>query len=110
MIWNGEQSPFAEFLRLSDWLHQRLGRHHSIPLVELCELLFVFLTEVKQLPAKNVASAIWRDYQAGGRSDKPLFLRPYVPDAVVSRRDRSRVTAPKRQERHLAQKLTGAAK
>jgi len=53
-----------------------------------------------------VAEAIWKDYQAGGRSDKPPFLRPYLPEAVVSRRDRSRSVAPKRQERHLAQRTS----
>ena len=54
---------------------------------------------------QTVADALWFDYQAGGRSDKPPFLRAYLPDVTVSRRDRSRAAAPKRQERHLATKL-----
>jgi radical SAM superfamily enzyme YgiQ (UPF0313 family) len=104
LIWSGAHSAFHEFMRLCDWLQERLGRHHGIALAQLGEFLFKFLTEERQLPPATVAAAIWRDYQSGGRSDKPIFLRPYLPDEVVPRRDRSRSLAPKRQGRHLAQK------
>ena len=106
LIWSGGNSPFQEFMRLCDWLHERLGRHHAIALAQLGEYLFKFLTGEKKLPPATVAGAIWGDYQAGGRSDKPPFLRPYLPDNVAPRRDRSRSVAPKRQERHLAQKFS----
>lgn len=104
LLWCEAASPFREFMRLCDWLHAKLGRHHGIPLVELAEMLFMFLTEEKGLAADMVANAIWSDYQRGGRSDRPIFLRPYLPEEVPSRRARSvgRSTAPKRQERHLA--------
>jgi hypothetical protein len=107
LIWRDAASPFQEFMRLCDWLHNKLGRRHSIALAQLGELLFEFLTVENKMPTATVASAIWHDYQAGGRSDKPLFLRPHLPDTIVSRRDRSRATIPKRQERHL--KLTNHA-
>ncbi|HZV34236.1 MAG TPA: DUF4080 domain-containing protein [Verrucomicrobiae bacterium] len=101
LLWRDAASPFQEFMSFCDWLHARLGRNHAIALAQLGEMLFTFLTEEKNLPAQTVAAAIWADYQAGGRSDKPLFLRPYLPDTPVSRRERSRSTIPKRQERHL---------
>ncbi len=107
LIWSGDASPFQEFLRLSDWLHERLGKHHGIPLAQLGEYLFLFLTEMRDLPPAKVAMAVWRDYQAGGRSDKPAFLRPYVQDAAAPRQKRAHATAPKRQERHLAHKVGG---
>lgn len=107
LIWSGGGSPFQEFMRLSDWLHERLGRHHSIPLAQLGEYLFLFLTETRNLPPQIVAAAIWQDYQAGGRSDKPPFLRPFIQEASVPKRNRTPALAPKRQERHLAQKLNG---
>jgi hypothetical protein len=107
LIWTDEGSPFQEFMRLCDWLHERLGRRHGIALAQLGEMLFAFLVEERKLTAQRVAGAIWHDYQAGGRSDKPPFLRPYLPDVTVSRRDRSRSVAPKRQERHLAQRTAG---
>ena len=49
LIWRDASSPFTEFMRLSDWLHAKLGRHHGIPLAQLGELLFIFLTEEKKL-------------------------------------------------------------
>ena len=101
LLWTQSPSPFHEFMRLCDWLHDRLGRHHSIPLAQLGEQLFIFLTDEKGLPPQTVADAIWRDYQAGGRSDKPLFLRPHLPETFDSHRSRARSLAPKRQQRHL---------
>lgn len=102
LIWSEGNSPFQEFMRLCDWLYERLGRQHSIALSQLGELLFHFLGDEKKLPAQKIAEALWRDYQRGGRTDLPQFLRPYLRPATVSRRDRSRPSAPKRQERHLA--------
>ena len=102
LIWSNGEPPFRAFLRLVDWLHAQLGRQHGIPLVELAESLFRFLTQEKGLPQANVAATLWADYSAAGRSDKPVFLRPHLPDTAVSRRDRARGVVPKRQQRHLA--------
>jgi len=102
LIWQNRQSPFIEFLRFSDWLYDKLRRKHGIPLVELAEMLFTFLTIEKQLLPQSVAAAILADYQAGGRTDVPVFLRAHVPGFAPSRRDRSRPPAPSRQQRHLA--------
>jgi hypothetical protein len=101
LVWNGGGSPFREFMRLTDWLHGQLGRQHGIPLPELAHLLFRFLTEEKKLPAATAAAGLWRDYSAGGRSDKPTFLRAYLPETGVSRRTGSKGGIPKRQQRHL---------
>ena len=102
LIWGNADSPFRAFMRLVDWLHAQLGRQHGIPLVELAESLFRFLTKEKGLPPAHVAATLWADYSAGGRSDKPVFLRPFLPDTTVSRRDRARGDVPRRQQRHLA--------
>ena len=71
--------PFAAFLRFSDWLHARTGRTDGIALVRLMELLFEFLTGELHLDAKPVAETLWRDYQRGGRHDKPGFLKDFLP-------------------------------
>jgi radical SAM superfamily enzyme YgiQ (UPF0313 family) len=105
LLWQGAVSPFSEFMALCDWLHGQLGRQHSIPLAQLGEMFFKFLTQKKNLKAEEVAAALWQDYQTGGRADTPIFLRPHLPEATASRRDRSRGMAPKRQQRHLAQKI-----
>jgi radical SAM superfamily enzyme YgiQ (UPF0313 family) len=94
-------SPFAGFMRWSEWLHGRVGRTDSIALVRLMELLFEFLTGEGRLDPRQTAAAMWRDYQRGGRHDKPSFLKDLLPAEVqqVSAR-RTRVAMPKRQARH----------
>jgi radical SAM superfamily enzyme YgiQ (UPF0313 family) len=101
LLWSAAQdSPFAQFLRLSDWLFDRVGRKHGIALQHLAELLFQFLVEHCGRGAEEVAAAIWRDYQRGGRSDQPAFLRPYVGPADTRLTRRATAALP-RQARHL---------
>jgi hypothetical protein len=93
---------FAGFLRLSDWLHARTHRTDSIALVRLMGLLFEFLTGELKLDPKPVAETLWRDYQRGGRHDKPSFLKDFLPteEEVVPLR-KAKTALPKRQARHL---------
>jgi radical SAM superfamily enzyme YgiQ (UPF0313 family) len=96
------RSPFESFLRLTDWLHETTGRQHGIALQDLMRLLFAHLTEIVGHAPSAVAPALWRDYQRGGRSDLPAFLKPHVTtsaDTRVVRKPRS--SAPARQSRHL---------
>ena len=96
-------SPFWSFLRLCDWLYETAGRKHAIALKDLAKLLHDYLTTVRRLRVDVVSNAIWRDYQRGGRSDLPEFLRPHVQPADT-RTLRPRATpapAPTRQARHL---------
>src|SRR5215203_2193381 len=66
LLWNGA-SPFAQLLKLSDWLYARTKRTDAIALMRLMELLFEFLTKELKVDAIATAKAIWRDYQRGGR-------------------------------------------
>jgi hypothetical protein len=89
-------------MRWSEWLHGRVGRTDSIALVRLMELLFEFLTGERQLDRRQTAEALWRDYQRGGRYDKPAFLKDPLPAEVMPASfRRSRPAVPKRQARHL---------
>jgi hypothetical protein len=97
------RSPFQSFLRLTDWLHDTAGRQHGIALRELMQLLFTHLTDVVGHAPEAVAPALWRDYQRGGRSDLPSFLKPYITasaDTRIVRKPRP-AAAPARQGRHL---------
>ncbi len=96
-----EPSPFAAFLRWSGWLHARVGRTDSIALPRLMELLFEFLTVERKRDARAVAETLWRDYQRGGRRDRPPFLKPFLSSAE---RIPPGPVPPllKRQVRHLA--------
>ena len=94
-------SPFASFLRWSEWLHAHTGRTDSIALVRLTELLFEFLTVELKLDRQSTAAAIWRDYQRGGRHDKPGFLKDLLPtDETSAPPRRTHPGMPKRQARH----------
>jgi radical SAM superfamily enzyme YgiQ (UPF0313 family) len=97
------RSPFESFLRLTDWLHETTGRQHGIALHDLMRLLCAHLTEIVGHAPGTVAPAIWRDYQRGGRSDLPGFLKPHITapaDTRVVRKPRTSGT-PARQGRHL---------
>ena len=70
--------PFAGFMGLSDWLHAQVRRSHGIALGALLEAVFRYLTVERRCDAGEVARRLWEDYQRGGRSDMPVFLRPYL--------------------------------
>jgi len=94
-------SPFHAFLPFSDWLHARTGRTDSIALVRLMELLFEFLTGELHLEARQVAETLWRDYQRGGRHDKPGFLKDFLTEENAIPLRKAKTALPKRQARHL---------
>ncbi|HEV2294675.1 MAG TPA: DUF4080 domain-containing protein [Tepidisphaeraceae bacterium] len=97
-------SPFHAFLALTDWVHATTGRQHGIALQELMQLLFTYLTDTLGHPSERIAPALWRDYQRGGRSDMPAFLRPHVTapaDTRSVRKSPVATTVPPRQRRHL---------
>jgi radical SAM superfamily enzyme YgiQ (UPF0313 family) len=94
-------SPFAAFMRWSEWLHARVGRTDGIALMRLMKLLFEFLVGELGLAREATAQAMWRDYQRGGRHDKPAFLKDYLGQAErLSSAGRPRAAALKRQARH----------
>ncbi len=99
MLWKNT-SPFAAFLRWSDWLYSQIGRTDSIALARLAELLFQFLSAELGLEPKLVAETLWRDWQRGGRTERPEFLRAHIPDSEASSRSRRKATLLKRQSRH----------
>ncbi len=99
-LWR-DQSPFWMLWRLTDWLHQRLGRFVGIPLIKLAELLLDFLTVELGHPIAEVAPLLLRDYWHGGRSDVPTFLRDYVSLVDVRPAEANRaVSSLPRQMRH----------
>jgi radical SAM superfamily enzyme YgiQ (UPF0313 family) len=104
LIWSpmGRVSPFANLLRLSDWLYSHIGRTDTIALARLAELLFRFLTtELNQEPSA-VAEVLARDWQRGGRRDPPEFLRKFLPVTQRSHSPAPKTSLIKRQARHLA--------
>ena len=96
------RSPFVEFLRWSDWLYTQIGRTDSIALVRLAEMLFQHLTTERSMDPKLVAETLWRDWQRGGRHDRPEFLRAWLTDADARPTSSRTASTLKRQSRHGA--------
>ncbi len=101
LVW-GDGSPFAGFACLAAWLFAREGHARGVSLSRLVELLLEYLTTQRGLAAELVAASLWRDYQRGGRNDKPHCLRPYIghTTAPQARIFPSQDAVPKRQARH----------
>ena len=99
LIWSGGPSPFWSFFEFSDWLFQRVGRQHGIALDRLAELLFQYLMARGDATGAMIADSVSRDWQRGGRSDIPSFLRSHLPNARQGSRS-ARGGLP-RQARHL---------
>ena len=102
MLWQGD-SPFAVFLAFSDWLFKTTAATHGIALGRLSELLFEFLTIHRNVEQRQAAETLWEDYRRTGRSDRPAYLREWIPmpargPALASQPGPK--SAAKRQERH----------
>ncbi len=102
LLCSGDKSAFWSFMQWSDWLHARLGRTHAISLVNLANHLFTYLVECRGSNAEDVAATLWDDYQRGGRTDQPEFLRPYIGHESRRRPRPSATGSLKRQSRHQA--------
>jgi len=100
-------SPFAGFMAFSDWLFVRVGRTDSISLVRLMQMLFDFLSQERGLDPVALAETLWRDYQRGGRKDKPSFLVEFLHRKPVHMGSEPRI-GPKRQFRHTSAGLPSA--
>jgi radical SAM superfamily enzyme YgiQ (UPF0313 family) len=101
LVWR-DASPFANFLRFSDWLYARLGRTDTIALARLAEQLFEFLTGELKIEPRLAAEALWRDWQRGGRRDPPEKIRQFLPDEKRNHPRTGQSALPKRQARRLA--------
>lgn len=104
LLWGGNL-PFENFMRFGDWLFAAAGKTNAIALKRLAEFLFRYLIDVAGCDELRAAQAIWNDYRRGGRSDRPEFLRPYLPrieePAVVAGPQSSSLP---RQARHAARR------
>jgi hypothetical protein len=94
-------SPFREFRRLSSWLFAREQHSHGVSMGRLVELLFEYLTKELAFDPHYVAHLMWRDYQRGGRSDKPSCLAPFLSQTCETPRSIHASSSLKRQGRRI---------
>lgn len=93
------KSPFARFLRLSDWLYRRTGQTHRIQLPRLFTLLHEALTEYLGIDKAEADKALLADYAVSGQKGSPPFSQRYVA-ATVKSTTTAGSTLPERQARH----------
>ena len=62
LMWQNAESPFAQFLHFSDWLHAKLARTHQIALHVLAQALFEFLVKECALDSDLAASTLEADW------------------------------------------------
>ncbi|HSR88665.1 MAG TPA: DUF4080 domain-containing protein, partial [Pontiella sp.] len=100
LIWQDASSPFAAFMKWSDWLYAETNTTGNLHLVRLAGLLFEYLTREKGLEEKPVAETLWHDYRRGNRPDVPGFLKKFEFEQKNPGTARSARPLP-RQARHI---------
>ena len=94
LLWQNAASPFAEFLRFSDWLHTTLRRTHQIALHVIAQVLFDYLTEERGIDHELTASTLEADWhRTPSREALNLRGRKDAQKSAVLR-------AARRQSRH----------
>jgi radical SAM superfamily enzyme YgiQ (UPF0313 family) len=94
LLWQNAASPFAEFLRFSDWLHTTLRRTHQIALHVIAQVLFDYLTEERGIDHELTASTLEADWhRTPSREALNLRGRKDAQKSAVLR-------ATRRQSRH----------
>ncbi len=89
-------SPFANFMTLSDWLHSETDQTHRIQLSRLFTLVYRGLHQRLQLDATTAQAALLADFQRSPLKGTPGFLRQ--AEAAPSTQPQSHT--PSRQTRH----------
>jgi hypothetical protein len=94
-----DASPYAHFMRFSDWLFRTTAKTHEIALERLFEHVHLYLTRELNVAPAIAADALLADYEASGARGR-LSFTPERP----SRERRPRASTERaelRQARHL---------
>ena len=96
LLWSDGASPYAQFLRFSDWLYATLRRTHQIALPVIAQSLFDFLTQELAVDLELAATTLEGDWHRTP-SREALRLRGKASSAPRPATTR----ASRRQERHV---------
>lgn len=89
-LFSSGKSAFGELLAFSDWLWARLARTNEIARVQQSELLFSYLSQVKNLDPRAVAAAISEDfYGRVPRAERLPCVEPHVDLEALRARQRA---------------------
>jgi radical SAM superfamily enzyme YgiQ (UPF0313 family) len=82
LLWQ-EQSVYENFYAFSLWIYTQTNSTWKISLQRLGELLFGYLTQVKNLDAQSVALSMLEDMMKLKGRAIPNYLKPYAKEFVV---------------------------
>ncbi len=92
--------PFANFLKLSDWIFHNTEQTHKISLARLYDLLYRGMTESLKINKRVAQDCLLLDYQSSGLKGVPAFLKQsHTPS--FKRTGTGNSYTPSRQSRHL---------
>jgi radical SAM superfamily enzyme YgiQ (UPF0313 family) len=92
-------SPYAQFMRFSDWLYATTAKTHEIALERLFEHVYLFLTRELGIAPDVAAATLAADYESSGARGRLSFMQQHPPRAPRARASTER--GELRQARHL---------
>ena len=85
LVWQ-EESVFENFYKLGMWIYEQTNSTWMISLQRLGELLFLYLTEVKDLAPEMVAQKMLEDMMKLKGRAVPAYLKPYSADFTAKQK------------------------
>ena len=82
LIWQDE-SVFENFYAFSLWIYSKTDSTWKISLQRLGELLFVYLTEIKNIDKEIVATNMLKDMMKLKGRAIPSYLKPYIKELKI---------------------------
>ncbi len=86
LLWKDE-SVYENFYNFSAWAYTQTNSTWKISLVRLGELLFIYLTTIKNLDALHVANKMLNDMMKLKGRAIPVYLKPYANDFKASQKE-----------------------
>ncbi|OIP53479.1 MAG: B12-binding domain-containing radical SAM protein [Helicobacteraceae bacterium CG2_30_36_10] len=83
LVWQDE-SVFENFYDFGMWIYEQTNSTWKISLQRLGELLFTYLTDIKQLKIKLVAQKMLEDMMKLKGRAVPAYLKPYAKNFILS--------------------------
>ena len=85
LVWQ-EESVFENFYKFGMWIYEQTNSTWMISLQRLGELLFLYLTEVKNLAPEMVAQKMLEDMMKLKGRAVPAYLKPYSADFTAKQK------------------------
>ncbi|MBI3283781.1 MAG: DUF4080 domain-containing protein [Burkholderiales bacterium] len=96
------ESPFANFMALSDWLYANTDATHKIALDRLAALVTRWLVQERGLETAAVEALLASDYAGQEQHKQNGRKQRQLAEAAKSAEQRKTAPLPQRQARHLA--------